>query len=104
MKNVIEATFQIVRLNFGGEILKDMKRMIRNLNRISGWVLSIQDRREILWASRNMSGPGGNSGQTPGIRNWDRGDNPVSEWLGHKAGTLNTGYLGNLDCFYLFIY
>lgn len=45
MENVIEVMFQIVKLNFGGEIFKDMKRMMRNLNRILGWVVSIQDRK-----------------------------------------------------------
>lgn len=34
MNNVPEAMLQIVRLNSGGEMLKDMKRILKNLNKI----------------------------------------------------------------------
>lgn len=36
MKNIPELMFQIVKLNFGGEILKDKERILKNLNKIPG--------------------------------------------------------------------
>lgn len=64
MNNVPEAMLQIVRLNSGGEMLKDMKRILKNLNKIPWWVVSIQDGTEVLWASSTRSSPGGASEQS----------------------------------------